>query len=354
MKRKVFFTGGGTGGHVFPALAIIDELDKSVYDIAWIGSKKGMEYKIITDAGIKFYSIPSGKLRRYFSILNLLDIFKIIAGFFASFILLAKQRPELVFSKGGYVTVPPIIAAKILNIKSITHESDMTPGLATRINSRFVNKILLPYENTRKYFKDSMKEKIIVTGNPVRKDFFYADNTIGKEIMGFNNSKPVLLILGGSLGAQEINDLISESLDLLLEEFNIYHQMGEANFKESEKDNYKTVPFIKRDIAHLIAASDIVISRSGASAVWEFASVGVPSILIPLIAGSRGDQLFNANYAVEKNISLILKGNDVNISNLLELINLIKLKRGEMINSMNEFKTFNASKKISKVIGDIL
>lgn len=355
MKKKVFFTGGGTGGHVYPALAIIEELNKNgKYDISWIGSKNGMEYNIITNYGIKFHSIPSGKLRRYFSFLNFIDLFKIIAGFIKSFFILIKYRPDIIFSKGGYVTVPPIIISKILKIKSVTHESDMSPGLATKINSKFVNKILLPYEETKKYFKTELHDKLITTGNPIRKEFFSTDKINGRKIMGFTNNRPVILVLGGSLGAKEVNDLILDAKDLLINDYNIYHQMGDNKFVETDTDSYKTTPFIREHMADIISASDIIISRAGASAVWEFATVGIPAIFIPLTVGSRGDQMLNARYSEKRGISLVLTGGEINADCLNRSINKLNSNKAGMIKVMNEFKSYSSSQQIVQVIEELI
>lgn len=341
--KSIIFTGGGTGGHVFPALALIENLQKDGYEISWIGSKSGIEYQIVQKYNIKFYSIPSGKLRRYFSLLNFIDIFKIIAGFIASFFILLSHKPNLIFSKGGYVTVPPVLIGRLFGIKIFTHESDFSPGLATRINSRFVNKILVPYPETKEYFKEPIKSKVVVTGNPVRVDFYHADRKKGLEIVGFNNTKPLLVVLGGSLGAKEINDLIFESKDELLKKYNIFHQMGEQNFIESSTVGYKSVPFIKENMAHIIKAADLVISRAGAGFIWEFITVGVPSLLIPLIAGSRGDQVLNAEYFQKLGMVKVLKGTDVTQKRFLEELDDYFLNsKEEMVKSISNFSQDSA------------
>lgn len=352
MNKSIFFTGGGTGGHVYPALSIIHYLKKEGYKITWIGSKSGIEYKIIKNENIRFISIPSGKLRRYFSIQNFVDLFKITAGFIKSFFIMLKERPGVVFSKGGYVTVPPVLTASILRIPTITHESDMSPGLATRINSRFVNKILLPYNETVKYFNESKKSKIVVTGNPLRDDFYKTDSSHGCQLMDFKDNKPILLILGGSLGAKEVNDLISSSLDELLKEYNIYHQMGADNYIESTIEGYKTVPYISEGISDIIAGASVVISRSGAGAVWEMATAGTPTIYIPLKAGSRGDQSLNAAYATEKRWGHIL--DSVTPKGLLEVLSIINECRDVMIESMEELKRVRSSITITNIIKEFL
>lgn len=320
MKKHIVFTGGGTGGHVYPALAVIEKLNKYGYKISWIGSRKGIEYKIISNKGIDFYSIPCGKLRRYFSLRNFVDLFKIFFGFIKSLILLKKLKADLIFSKGGYVTVPPIVAAKFLKIRSVTHESDFDPGLATRLNSKFVENIYVPYKETKEMFSQPIKDKVKVTGNPVRNDFFKPDKEKGLKVMGFKDKKPVILVLGGSLGAKEINDLMLSCKDELTKKYSVYHQMGEKNFTEINEDHYITKPFIHENMADIIKAADIVISRSGAGAIWEFITVGTPSILIPLTAGSRGDQLRNANYFKEKGVAFVLHGKDVVKDNLLSIL----------------------------------
>lgn len=350
MKRLIF-TGGGTGGHVYPALALIENLQKDGYDISWIGSRSGIEYKIIKKMNIKFYSIPCGKLRRYFSLLNFIDIFKIAFGFIFSLIIFLVKKPDLIFSKGGYVTVPPILAGRLLGIKSITHESDYSPGLATRINSRFVDCIFVPYSETREYFSNKLKDKVVVTGNPVRSDFFNPDRNKGLEIMGFENDNPVILVLGGSLGAKEINDLILESRAELTKKYNIYHQMGSNNYIASNNNNYKSIPFIRENMSDIIKAADLVISRAGAGAIWEFVTVGTPSLLIPLTVGSRGDQVLNANYFSEKGAAMVLKDKDVTSNNLNKLLNsYFSDTREVMKKSIEEFSKINYTEQICKLI----
>lgn len=352
MNKHIVFTGGGTGGHVYPALAIIDILKISGYKISWIGSKSGIEYKIVKNKGIDFYSIPSGKLRRYFSFLNFIDLFKISLGLIKAFFLLLKIKPDLLFSKGGYVTVPPIIASKILKIPSVTHESDFDPGLATKINSKFVTKVLVPYKETKDLMSKQVQKKTIITGNPVRRDFFNPSRDTGLEIMNFNRDKPIILVLGGSLGAQEINSLIQDNIEDLKKDYSIYHQMGNQNFQKRDEEDYKTVAFIDDNMADLIAASDAVISRAGAGAIWEFITVGTPSILIPLTVGSRGDQIRNANYFTDKGSSYLLKDNDVNVINLKRLLVKVidKNNRKKMLKSCRELSENDCAMDIFDII----
>lgn len=354
MNKKIIFTGGGTGGHVYPAIAIIETLKKEGYDISWIGSKNGIEFKIISELNIPFFSIPSGKLRRYFSIKNFFDIFKIMSGFIKSFIILLKIKPDLIFSKGGYVTVPPIICAKLLGIKCITHESDFSPGLATKINSRFVDKILIPYNETKDYFSFKYFEKLEITGNPVREEFYNASAEKGFQISGFTNSLPLIVVLGGSLGAKEINDILITNKDYFKNKFNIYHQMGQSNFIPVNDENYKTVPYINNGIADLIKASTIVISRSGAGATWEFATVGTPAIYIPFSIGSRGDQLLNAKYFENENLAKVLESRDLTFENLIKKIDEIIQDSDIKRSNFNKYINIKATNKICSVIKELV
>ena len=348
--KRVVFTGGGTGGHVYPAIALIERLKSEGYDISWIGSKSGIEYQIISKLGIKFHSVPSGKLRRYFSLLNFIDLFKISAGFIASFFILIRLKPDLIFSKGGYVTVPPLFIGHLLGIKTFTHESDYSPGLATRINSKFADKIFVPYPETKEFFTSPIKEKVVVTGNPVRSDFYSPDKEIGQKIMGFENSKPILLVLGGSLGAKEINDLILTSKSDLLEKYNIFHQMGDKNYIKSDSEGYVSIPFIKENMAHIIKAADLVISRAGAGFIWEFITVGKPALLIPLIVGSRGDQVLNAEYFSKLGMVKVLQGEDVKKEKLLaELDHFFNVSKADMEQAIESF-TEDAAENICSII----
>lgn len=351
MKKHIIFTGGGTGGHVYPAIALIDILKKDGYTISWIGSKSGIEYPIIKELNIDFYSIPCGKLRRYFSFRNFLDLFKISFGLLKSLLILAKLKPDAIFSKGGYVTVPPIVASKLLKIKSFTHESDFDPGLATRINSKFVDHIFIPYIESKEFFNKALHNKLTVTGNPVRGNFFNPSKDNGTKIMGFKNDKPTVLVLGGSLGAKEINDLILNNNDIISSNFNIYHQMGKKNYVEINKESYKTVPYIQ-NMADIISSATIVISRSGAGAIWEFITLGKPMILIPLTKGSRGDQLKNASYFEEKKAAYVLAGDDVNSKNLMALLENLSDKDvlDELTLNSTKLGKVNCAENICKII----
>ncbi|MCL2792401.1 MAG: undecaprenyldiphospho-muramoylpentapeptide beta-N-acetylglucosaminyltransferase [Spirochaetaceae bacterium] len=325
MKITACFTGGGTAGHVFPGLAVMDSFEKLCRekgldgDFFWIGSSSGMEKRLLEEKGIAFFGIQTGKLRRYFSFRNFTDIFKILAGIIASFYILLKKRPVIIFSKGGYVSVPPVFAGKILGIPVVTHESDYTPGLATRINKRFSKLIMLSFEESKKFFKEKNHNKLCFTGNPVRKIFYNANSGQGKERASLIENIPVIMVIGGSLGAMEINGLIEKLLPQLLKNYYVIHQSGNNKMSEnismlSEdlKKRYKRYPFIGNEIADIIAASDIVISRAGAGLIWELAAIGKASILIPLRGkGTRGDQVKNADFLKSKEAAIVLDDEEI-------------------------------------------
>ncbi len=359
--KRIVFTGGGTGGHIYPGIAVADEF-KSLCDsngvkteIYWIGSSTGMDRSIIekNDSGsiTAFYGIPCGKLRRYFSLQNFIDIFKIAAGFVKSIYLLRKIRPDFVFSKGGFVSVPPCKAAKLLHIPYFTHECDFTPGLATRLNSNGAKNILLSYEETKKFFADSLKSKCITTGNPVRPSFYTADGNKGLDYLGINKNhdKPILLVLGGSLGAKQVNELVVSNLDWLKERFVVVHQTGKAFAEEnpsimtSGDDNYKPFAFIYSEMPSVIKCADVILSRSGANSLWECAVCGKPMLLIPLCgSGTRGDQVDNAEYFESRNAAFSLVGDKATGENLRET--LTKL--------LDEDTRLTLSKSLSEICKD--
>ncbi len=320
MKRyKVAITGGGTGGHVYPALAVVEKLRETTEcDIFWIGSSQGMERDIVEREGITYYSVPTGKLRRYFSLKTIPDMFRIIGGLFSSLRLLRKTRPAVLFSKGGFVSVPPVIAAKLLRIPVISHESDIDPGLATRINMRFSKVLCVPYENYRVGVKNT---EIIVTGNPQRQAIFEGDAKRGRDHLGFIDNKPILLVSGGSLGASQINTLIQEILDELLNHFFVVHQMGDSGYIPSNRDGYVSAPYFHEDYGDILAAADFVVCRGGAGSLWEVGLLRKLAVVIPLgTQNSRGDQVRNAELFASRGAIITMGGGAVSSGELLNTL----------------------------------
>ncbi len=293
-SARVVFAGGGTAGHVFPGIAVAQELGRP---ILWIGSTHGVEKRLLSEAGIEFRGIPAGKLRRYFSLRNVSDVASTIAGIAASVRLLRRERPALLFSKGGFVSVPPVVAAWLCGIPSWTHESDFDPGLATRINLLFSEKVLVSHPQTVSYLPARYRGKAVVTGNPVRPALYHADAQRGRAFVGCGVAVPLLLVLGGSLASAAVSRLVAGSLDQLRAFCFVVHQTGAGQSAaiEQARDRYLPIPFIGQELPDIMAAADIVVSRAGANTLSELAVLGKASILVPLPkTASRGDQLGNA------------------------------------------------------------
>jgi UDP-N-acetylglucosamine--N-acetylmuramyl-(pentapeptide) pyrophosphoryl-undecaprenol N-acetylglucosamine transferase len=319
----IAFTGGGTGGHVYPAKPLIDQINRenpneSLY---WIGSSKGMEKSIVEGWGMTYRGISSGKLRRYFDFKNFTDLFRITAGFFQARRILRQNRPDYLFSKGGFVSVPPVLAARTLGIPVYTHESDVTPGLATRVNSRFVKHVFLPYEASLPYQSPKYRDKCVVSGNPVREAFFAGDAAKGREFLNAPTDMPILLVLGGSLGAGQLNSLIEDNLESLTQFCFIVHQTGAQNYTALHHNNYYRSPYFNEELFPIMAAASGAFSRAGAGILWELAASRTPMLLLPLISGSRGDQVYNARIFEEAGAARMLDENeDLNGDSFVEAV----------------------------------
>jgi UDP-N-acetylglucosamine--N-acetylmuramyl-(pentapeptide) pyrophosphoryl-undecaprenol N-acetylglucosamine transferase len=318
----IAFAGGGTGGHIYPGLAVALCIQKQLpCRIFWLGSNRGMDRSIVEGAGLEFFGIPSGKFRRYFSFRNISDILKVAAGFFAARGILKKQKPALLFSKGGFVSVPPCAAAASLKLPVFTHESDFSPGLATRINARFAEKIFTSYEATADFFLKPARRKVQWAGNPVRPEFRSADAAKGRAFLGLGEGDRILLVLGGSQGAREINELVREALPELAETYVVAHQTGPgAEWALPASERYRPYPYIGDELPHVMAAAELVLGRSGAGTIWECAALGKPMVLIPLRgAGTRGDQGENARFFEKAGAALVL-GGDISARALARLV----------------------------------
>jgi UDP-N-acetylglucosamine--N-acetylmuramyl-(pentapeptide) pyrophosphoryl-undecaprenol N-acetylglucosamine transferase len=306
MKPKLVFTGGGTAGHVTPNLALIDGLSPD-FEIAYIGSKKGVEHQIIADQNIQYYAVRSGKLRRYFSLKNLRDPFNLIAGIFQSAFILSKLKPQLVFSKGGFVALPVVIGAWLNRIPVIAHESDLTPGLANRLSFPFVTQICVTFDAGKAYFKKH--KKVLVTGTPIRPELLKGNREAGLKYCGFDGSKPCLLVMGGSLGAGVLNRCVREARKALNTRFHVIHLCGKNKVDTNllNHPDYYQLEYASDNLSDLFAASDIVLSRAGANALYEILALAKPHVLVPLSNRySRGDQIDNAKYFEKKGVSTVL------------------------------------------------
>ena len=294
LEKVIVLTGGGTAGHVMPHLAILPRLEKDGWKVFYIGSS-GVEKEIIGKSGLKYHEISAGKLRRYFSIENFFDIFKVALGMIQSVVIMKRERPSVVFSKGGFVSVPVAAAAWLLGIPVISHESDLSPGLANRIITRFARSILYSFPGSSKY----LESNAVLTGLPIRPNLFEGSRAKGLALAGFSGNRPVILIMGGSLGAQKINEIVHACLPQLLMNYDVVHITGQGKEIEFEAKGYAQFPFLD-NIEDVLSMADVVVSRAGANSIFEFLALKKPMLLIPLESGSRGDQLENARCFVEE------------------------------------------------------
>lgn len=346
--KKIVLTGGGTAGHVTPNIALIPELKKAGWEISYIGTEKGIEHNLIEREGIPFYSVRSGKLRRYLSKENIKDAFRVIRGISDAKKVLKKIKPDVIFSKGGFVAVPVVIAGGRLDIPVVIHESDLTPGLANRLSMPHAKTVCTTFPETLKYIKG---KKGVYTGSPIRKELFDSNKARGLNICGFSGDKPVILSMGGSLGAVKINNALRKALPSLIKDFQIVHLCGKGNLDESllNMKGYKQFEYVNEELKDIFAASDVIISRSGSNSISEFLALKKPSLLIPLSTNaSRGDQILNAKSFEKQGFSKVLV--EENIDNIeVEVRDLYK-NRNKYILSMNESNKANGVDRIIKEI----
>lgn len=336
-KKKIVMTGGGTAGHVTPNIALMPALQEAGYDITYIGSYNGMEKELIEAQNIPYIGISSGKLRRYFDWKNFTDPFKVLKGYSQAISLLKKIKPDVVFSKGGFVSVPVVLAAKHCHIPAIIHESDITPGLANRIAIRGAQKVCCNFPETMKYLP---AEKAVLTGSPIRRELFSGNADAAIHLCGFpDHSKPVLLIVGGSSGSKVINDAVRKILPELLEQFYIIHLCGKGNLDNQLKGviGYAQFEYASTELTDLFALADIAISRAGANSICELLALHKPNILIPLsAAASRGDQILNAQSFEKQGFSYVLKEENLTEQSLLDAVRDVYKNRNQYLKAMSE------------------
>ena len=348
--KRIVLTGGGTAGHVTPCIALLPELQKEGYDIHYIGSYNGIERKLIEEYQIPYHGISSGKLRRYFDPKNFSDPFKVMKGYFEARKLLKKLKPDIVFSKGGFVTVPVVLAAKKHKVPVIIHESDMTPGLANKLAIPSATKVCANFPETLKYLP---AEKAVLTGTPIRKELFSGNKIRGLDFCGFSANRPVILVIGGSTGSRAINEVIRGMLPTLLRDYQLIHLCGKDNLdpKLNNLAGYVQYEYIKSELNDLFAASDLVISRAGANAICELLALRKPNILIPLpAASSRGDQILNAESFERQGYSLVLKEEELSISCLLESIQKVMEAKHTYVEAMKQSELNNSIDTIVKLM----
>jgi len=352
----IVFSGGGTGGHIYPGLAVAAALQaKSACRCVWIGSSQGMDRDIVATAGLEFFGVPSGKLRRYFSLRNVTDLFRIGAGYVAARRLLKRLKPDLLFSKGGFVSVPPCAAAASLGIPVFTHESDFSPGLATRLNLRFAERVFVAYEETIAALPPAQRGKAATTGNPVRSDFRTADAARGRAFLGLGSQDRILLVLGGSQGARQVNELVVGALPRLQRHYVVVHQTGtDTTGIPPSSARYRPYAYIRGEMPDVLAAAELVVGRSGAGTVWEAATLGKPLVLIPLAgAGTRGDQVENAEYFRKAGAAVVLSGPEAAVEPLADLVQALaqdEARRRSMAEASAKIGTTDAADGIAQAI----
>ncbi len=347
--KKVLLTGGGTAGHVTPNLALVPYLKSSGFDIEYMGSYNGIEKKLVEAEGIPYTGIDSGKLRRYISLQNLKDPAHILKGIREAKAHLRSSRPDVVFSKGGFVAVPVVFAAKSLNIPIVIHESDLTPGLANKLCIPKADKICFSFPETEKY----LAGKGILTGLPVRDSLLAGDAVNGMMTCNFTGDKPILMIMGGSLGSANINNAVREALPALLERFQIVHicGAGKTDDKYSHMKGYVQFEYVNKGIGDLMAMSDILISRAGANSVFEILALRKPALLIPLgTKASRGDQILNAESFKKRGFAEVLADEDLTCDTLVDNIDRLYENRLSYIDAMDKAEATGAAKKVADII----
>lgn len=348
--KKIILTGGGTAGHVTPNLALCPELKKNGFEINYIGSYNGMEKDLVEKSGIPYYGISSGKLRRYFDLKNFTDPFRVMKGYFEARHLIKKLKPDVVFSKGGFVAVPVVMAASHAGIPVISHESDMTPGLANKLSLAFCTKICCNFPETLQYLPE---DKAILTGCPIREELLTGNKESGLKLTGFNSSKPVLLVMGGSLGSVKVNQAVRSILPDLLKDYQIVHLCGKGNLDETltSMPGYVQYEYMSEPLKHLFAMADIIISRAGANAICELLALQKPALLIPLsAAASRGDQILNAKSFKKQGFSDVLEEEDVTPETLYQAVSSLYENRETYIQAMKNSNQSNAVLRVVSLI----
>ena len=353
MSKKIILTGGGTAGHVTPNIALIPTLKKMGYDIRYIGSYDGIEKSLMEDIGIPYHGIASGKLRRYFSLKNFSDPFRVLKGFFEANRLIREIKPDIIFSKGGFVAVPVVIAAGRNHVPAVIHESDMTPGLANRLCFKSAAKICCNFPETMELLP---KDKAVLSGSPIREELLKGNADAAREFTGFKDDKPVIMVIGGSLGAANVNKAVRSILPQLLNRYNVIHLTGKGKGDDTLNDTqgYRQYEYIKDELKDLFALADIVISRAGANAICELLALKKPNLLIPLpSASSRGDQLLNAQSFRKQGYSMVLTEDELTDDILLKMIDELYENRNRYIKSMEESRQNNAIETITSLINSL-
>ena len=334
--KRIILTGGGTAGHVTPNIALLPQLKELGYDIHYIGSKSGIEKDLITGLHIPYHGISSGKLRRYFSLENFTDPFRVLKGFSEAYKIIKTLKPDVIFSKGGFVSVPVVLAGKLCKVPTLIHESDLTPGLANKISIPSATHVCCNFPETLQYLPEG---KAVLTGCPIRQELLSGDKDAARAFCKFTSDKPVLLIVGGSLGSVIVNNAVRAILPELLEDFQVIHLCGKDKTDESlsSLEGYIQFEYIQDELKDLFALADVVISRAGANAICELVALKKPNLLIPLSAkASRGDQILNARSFERQGFSMVLEEESITNEVLLDCIRKLYGQKDTYVAAMNQ------------------
>lgn len=350
--KKIVLTGGGTAGHVTPNIALLPSLQRAGYEIAYVGSYDGIEKRLMADFDIPYTGISTGKLRRYLDIRNLTDPFRVLKGFSEAKKYLKEYRPDVVFSKGGFVSVPVVRAAASLKIPCIIHESDMTPGLANKLCFPVAKKICCNFPETLKMLPEG---KAVLTGSPIRAELAQGNKIAGLDMCGFTANKPVVMVIGGSLGAANVNKAVRDALPRLLEDFQVVHICGKDKIDNLllTTSGYRQFEYVKAELKDLFAMADLVISRAGANAICELLALKKPNILIPLpAASSRGDQLLNAASFEAQGFSIVINEDDLTTDLLVDKVHELFSNRQSYHNAMSQSGQMDSVRTIMRLIDE--
>lgn len=348
--KRIILTGGGTAGHVTPNIALLPRLKELQYDIHYIGSYNGIEKELIEQFAIPYHGISTGKLRRYFSVQNFTDPFRVVKGINEAGKLVKLLKPDIIFSKGGFVSVPVVLAAKRRHVPAIIHESDMTPGLANKLSLPAATKVCCNFPETLAHLPEG---KAVLTGSPIRQELLSGNKYQAREFLHFTSDKPVIMVVGGSLGAVAVNEAVRSILPELLKSYQVIHLCGKGKLDESLKglEGYAQFEYIKEELRHLFALTDIVISRAGANAICELLALHKPNLLIPLSANaSRGDQILNARSFERQGFSMVLEEEELTNEILLNAIHNLYENRAAYITAMKNSSQQNSIDTIIDLI----
>lgn len=347
--KKIVLTGGGTAGHVTPNIALLPGLQELGYEIHYIGSYEGIESKLIADFNIPYYGISTGKFRRYLDPKNFSDPFRVIKGYTEARKILKELKPDIVFSKGGYVSVPVVRAAASLKIPCIIHESDMTPGLANKLCIPVAKKVCCNFPETMQYIPE---DKAVLTGSPIREELSKGNKIAALDLCGFDANTPVIMVIGGSLGAANVNKAVRDALPKLLKDFQVVHICGKDKIDNMllTTKGYKQFEYVKAELKDIFAMADVVISRAGANAICELLALQKPNLLIPLMAGSRGDQILNARSFESQGYSKVLMEDDITTQLLVDSVHELYFNKKIYIEAMSNSHQKNSIKTILNLI----